>query len=193
MIKQNKTKKKQVGFSLDGSIVLILDSLAKKTGKTKSRIAEEAILRYSTEIMTERKKETKINKTEEIIAKEASEYPDSTAYDKIINNIKNSISEKCMAEKIAGKHNIVLPRDFMDRIIDLSFLPDIDNIISISPYIGIVQQELVLSYNDKSRLHILDKLTFKEVLQLFVLLASMKGMIKILDKNSNEYYLKHVV
>jgi hypothetical protein len=98
-----------------------------------------------------------------------------------------------MAEKIAGKHNIVLPRDFMDRVIDLSFLPDIDNIISISPYIGIVQQELVLSYNDKSRLHILDKLTFKEVLQLFVLLASMKGMIKMLDKNSNEYYLKHVL
>ena len=51
MIKQNKTKKKQVGFSLDGSTVLILDSLAKKTGKTKSRIAEEAILRYFTEIM----------------------------------------------------------------------------------------------------------------------------------------------
>ena len=59
MIKQNKTKKKQVGFSLDGSTVLILDSLAKKTGKTKSRIAEEAILRYSTEIMIARKKEQK--------------------------------------------------------------------------------------------------------------------------------------
>lgn len=51
MIKQNKTKKKQVGFSLDGSTVLILDSLAKKTGKTKSRIAEEAILRYFAEVL----------------------------------------------------------------------------------------------------------------------------------------------
>lgn len=59
MIKQNKIKKKQVGFSLDGSTVLILDSLAKKTGKTKSRIAEEAILRYFTEIMIARKKEQK--------------------------------------------------------------------------------------------------------------------------------------
>lgn len=186
MIKQNKTKKKQVGFSLDGSTVSILDSLARKTGKTKSRIAEEAILRYFTETIY-----TEMNKTEEIITKEASEYPDNTVYDKIINNIKSSISEKCMAEKIAGKHNIVLPRDFMDRVSDLSFLPDIDNIISASPYIGTVQQELALSYNDKSRLYVLDKLTFKEVLQLFVLLASMKGMIKILDKNSNKYYLKN--
>ena len=44
-------KKKKVGLGLDGSTVLILDSLSKRTGKTKSRIAEEAILRYFAEVL----------------------------------------------------------------------------------------------------------------------------------------------
>lgn len=51
MIKENKIKKKKVGLSLDRFTVLILDSLSKRTGKTKSRIAEEAILRYFAEVL----------------------------------------------------------------------------------------------------------------------------------------------
>ena len=51
MIEEKKIKKKKVGLSLDRSTVLILDSMAKKTGKTKSRIAEEAILLYFTNIL----------------------------------------------------------------------------------------------------------------------------------------------
>ena len=62
MMKEDKIKKKQVGLSLDGSTVLILDSLSKRTGKTKSRIAEEAILRYFAEIL--------ISKTVTILRKE---------------------------------------------------------------------------------------------------------------------------
>ena len=39
-MEEKKIKKKKVGLSLDGPIILALDSLAKKTGKAKSRIAE---------------------------------------------------------------------------------------------------------------------------------------------------------
>ena len=135
------------------------------------------------------KEKTIVSESKEKVDDFVSEYLDNTEYDIVIDNIKKSISKKYMSEKIAGKHNIRLPKDFKQRVFDLSFLIDIDNKLETSPFIGIIQQELLLSRGDKEMIGDLDTLTFEQLVELFTVLASMKGMVKVLNKDTNEWIL----
>ena len=123
---------------------------------------------------------------------EVSEYLDNTEYDVIINNIKKNISKKYMTEKTDGRIRLFFPKDFRERLFDLSYLPDLENRFKQFDNIGILQQELLLKSKDKDMLEGIEELTFAQVLELFIVLADMKGMIKIKDEESGEYCLKHL-
>lgn len=155
---------------------------------TKLHKDDDKRAKYTPECSTPLADEEMASKTIE----EVSEYLDNTEYDAIINNIKISISIKYMTEKIAGKHNIIIPKDFRERLFDLSYLPDLENRFKQFSNIGILQQELLLKSEDKDILEGIGELTFAQVLELFTVLADMKGMINIKDEESGEYCLKHL-
>lgn len=125
-------------------------------------------------------------------AEEVSEYLDNAEYDMVVNKITNDISMHYRHIKIAGRHMFSIPSDFRERLCDLSYLPDLENRFKQFDNIGILQQELLLKSKDEDMLESIEELTFAQVLELFTVLADMKGMIKIKDEESGEYCLKHL-
>ena len=138
------------------------------------------------------KEKTIVSESKEEVDDVVSEYLDNTEYDAIMEYIANKTSKKDMSTVVSKKDNsflTYLPKDFKQRVFDLSFLVDIDNKLETSPFVGIIQQELLLSRNDKEMIGDLDSLTFEQLIELFTMLASMKGMIKVLNKDTNEWIL----
>lgn len=138
------------------------------------------------------KEKTIVSESKEEIDDAVSEYLDNTEYDAIIEYITNKASKEDMSTVVSKKDSsffTYLPKDFRERVFDLSFLIDINNKLETSPFIGIIQQELSLSRSDKEMIGDLDTLTFEQLVELFTVLASMKGMIKILNKDTNEWKL----
>lgn len=123
---------------------------------------------------------------------EVSEYLDNAEYDLVVNKITKDISMHYRHVKIAGRHMFSIPSDFRERLCDLSYLPDLENRFKQFDNIGILQQELLLKSKDEDMLESIEELTFAQVLELFTVLADMKGMIKIKDEESGEYCLKHL-
>lgn len=136
------------------------------------------------------KEKTIVPESKEKLDDVVSEYLDNTEYDAIIEYITNKTNKEDMSTVVSKKDSsflTYLPSDFRARMFDLSDIPGCGSKFKYfyNP-LGYIQDYFFSCKDDKTTMSFLCELTFEQLLELFTVLASMKGMIFDDDINKTE-------